>query len=824
MNDASTRPVSGLRLTRLTLPAACAAVLLFSTAVSFAQTFTLVLSNRWNVPAGTGGLSASGDNDRGIAINKTTSNVLWSTRSPNSVNVLNGADGSSLGAFNMTGVTGGTIFIDQVRVAEDGVVYAFNLQAANGSNPANWLKVYRWDSEAAALTTGGNLPPVVAFGPANPGPGTVTNRYGDSVDIRGSGTNTQIAISGSAAPTFAILTTTDGTNFTATQFALPAGTSAGDLAKGITFDGTNNVVYGKNNSSQNLRRIGFDLTTSNATLLSTIALGTSENNSTGTKYAEEQGVKFISAALTANAASPQNLKVYTINNPSTPTVSASVPFPSPNAANANLIGATDIGAGMVAGIIPNNGIQVQSIHFLSNVPPAIVTAPVGTTNLLTGGFYTLATSASGTAPLRLQWRLGGANVAGATNATLVLTNVSAANAGDYDVVVTNVAGAITSAVATIGLLPSVQTVIAGKLWQLPPGSRSYLTSDNNQRGMAFNAASNHVLIPNRAGGASIYVLNADTGANITNLNMTGVVDQSGALTGFPVVMAGVAEDGVVYAANLTTSGGGYTIYRWDTDAPGVPPVIAFGPADPTGGGQRIGDTFAVKGAGVDTRIFASTRSGTQVVVFTTTDGTNFTANVVDVGTAPNPAPAGFAGLGLAAGEGDTFWATSGTFLLRKVIYDLVNGTNDVLLALGGQTGNNIGADSANHMIASIGSGDTPSNLRVLDVSDPNLNAVLLDQEFFGSDNDNINGTGAVAFDVKGGRIFALDSNNGLVAVKYAGRVNIQTLGANQVVTWPVGTSVLQSNSVVTGSYSDVTGATSPYTNSSGSQLYFRLRR
>lgn len=783
-----------------------------------AQPFTLVLSNKWTIPAGTGGLSLTGDNDRGIAINRVTSNVLWSTRSPNSVNAVSGVDGSAIGAFNMTGVAGGTLLIDQVRVADDGVVYAFNLQIANSASPANWFKIYRWDSENDGLTTGGNLEPYVAFGPANPGSGNVTNRYGDSADIRGAGTNTQIAVSGSSSGTFAIFTTADGTNFTPIQFSLPTGTSAGDLAKGITFDGTNDAVYGKNSGSPNLRRIGFNLATTNTTLLGTISVSTSDNQTAGTKYSEQQGEKFISATLTANAVSPQNLKVFTITDPTSPVVSASVPFPAPNVANANIIGATDIGAGMIAGIIPNNGIQVQSIHFLAAVPPAIVTEPIGNTNVLTGGFYTLATSANGSAPLKYQWRLGGMAVPGATKAALGLTNITTAAAGDYDVVVTNAAGSVTSSVVTVGLLPSLLTPISSKLWQLPPGSRTYLTTDNNQRGLAFNPVTKRLLLVNRAGTPSIMVLNADTGATVTNLNMTGVGGQAGET--FPILMVGVAEDGAVYACNLanTGTGGGFTIYRWADDAPTTMATIAYGPDSPVG--QRIGDTLSVTGSGVNTRLLASARNGTQVVVFTTTDGLTFTPNVVDV----TSQLAGFAGLGLAAGGSNTFWATSsGDFPLVKVFYDLATSSHEVQLSLTGPTGFNIGVDTLRGLVANIGTMDTPSNLRLVDVAADTNNVVLLDQEFFGADNDNINGTGAVAFDVAGARIFALDSNNGIIALKYGLPLFISQGPTGPVLTWSwAGT--LQSATNVGGPYTDVPGAVSPYTATDPGQMFFRVRR
>ena len=58
----------------------------------------------------------------------------------------------------------------------------------------------------------------------------------------------------------------------------------------------------------------------------------------------------------------------------------------------------------------------------------------------------------GSGPLSYQWTFGGANLVGATAATLVLPNVPPPEAGSYAVAATNVAGAATSAVASLRVL------------------------------------------------------------------------------------------------------------------------------------------------------------------------------------------------------------------------------------------------------------------------------------------------------------------------------------------------------------------------------------
>jgi len=105
------------------------------------------------------------------------------------------------------------------------------------------------------------------------------------------------------------------------------------------------------------------------------------------------------------------------------------------------------------------------------VPPAIVTQPASQT-VFAGADVAFTVSASGTPPLAYQWRKGTTAISGATTTRLSLTSVAAADAGTYAVVVTNVAGSVTSARAvltvnpapvapTITLQPVSQTVNAG---------------------------------------------------------------------------------------------------------------------------------------------------------------------------------------------------------------------------------------------------------------------------------------------------------------------------------------------------------------------------
>jgi hypothetical protein len=92
--------------------------------------------------------------------------------------------------------------------------------------------------------------------------------------------------------------------------------------------------------------------------------------------------------------------------------------------------------------------QLSATHGTAAVAPAVSTQPLSQT-VAPGASVTLSVGVSGTAPLHYQWRANGVNLPGRTNASLSLTNFRAADEKTYSVVVSNSAGSLTSAGATL---------------------------------------------------------------------------------------------------------------------------------------------------------------------------------------------------------------------------------------------------------------------------------------------------------------------------------------------------------------------------------------
>lgn len=108
-----------------------------------------------------------------------------------------------------------------------------------------------------------------------------------------------------------------------------------------------------------------------------------------------------------------------------------------------------------------------------------VTTPPASQLIAEGGSATLSVSALGTAPLNYQWYRNDEIISGATASTLPITNASSANAGVYHVVITNSAGSITSASATItvkGVASIVPTGFAASVTGGASGSTVTVTT------------------------------------------------------------------------------------------------------------------------------------------------------------------------------------------------------------------------------------------------------------------------------------------------------------------------------------------------------------
>ncbi len=156
-----------------------------------------------------------GNTERGFAYGMINGNprvLMVGRASGNNIFILNAATGDSVGKLDMTGISGGTIVINDAEVSSDGVIFAANLSTGSASDKN--FKVYKWTSETAAPTLVVNLVTKIT-----------TFRLGDKITVTGSTSDNTVTIWAATAAndTLVKLTTTDNAaSFTPTYIPLTA--------------------------------------------------------------------------------------------------------------------------------------------------------------------------------------------------------------------------------------------------------------------------------------------------------------------------------------------------------------------------------------------------------------------------------------------------------------------------------------------------------------------------------------------------------------------------------------------------------------------------
>jgi len=123
---------------------------------------------------------------------------------------------------------------------------------------------------------------------------------------------------------------------------------------------------------------------------------------------------------------------------------------SPCGITVNSVSSSDVGSYYLE-VINGGGVAITQDVSLSIVtsPPTITAQPAASQSANAGATVTLTAAASGAATY--QWWLKGSAVAGATNATLALSNIGTTQEGNYTLVATNGLGSVTSNAASVAV-------------------------------------------------------------------------------------------------------------------------------------------------------------------------------------------------------------------------------------------------------------------------------------------------------------------------------------------------------------------------------------
>ena len=486
-------------------------------------------------------------------------------------------------------------------------------------------------------------------------------------------------------------------------------------------------------------------------------------------------------------------------------------------------------AGEYTVVITNDVNSVTSTPALLTVlvVPATIASEPSSRTIAPGTRAVFVVSASGSMPLNYQWQKDGADISGATSSVYVKTNVQPSNDGTYTVIVTNSLNSVTSAPAVLTVttnLPLYETNLV--VVRIGDGNQVLATSGNSVYLDQFTTSGSYVntiTIPETGPSGMLEVGPDNTsGGTLTGTQVTRSADKRfmvlpgyRADLGNGVALQGTSSATVPRAIGLIDRFGHYDLAvadatAYDTDH--FRGAVSDGAGNFWGAGGAHGTYYFGTNAPAATvqALFPNTRS---VDIFNgdlfclASAGANglikFTGlPTADVGTVTNYLP-GFSSIVttdfsvdptgmliyLTVGSSVQKWQSDGTTFTHA--YSLTLGVAARYLTVDYSGASPvIYVDTADGRIMTIADTGAGSTATPLIASGPN-------QLFKG-----------LRFGPSVGARPALSFNR---------------LGSNIVLTWTGGYPLLSSTNVA-GPYAPVPGASSPYTNATGSpkQQYFGL--
>lgn len=320
---------------------------------------------------------------------------------------------------------------------------------------------------------------------------------------------------------------------------------------------------------------------------------------------------------------------------------------------------------------------------------------------------------------------------------------------------------VSGAMAQVSMSPL--TTFGTNGWLAPgAGGITWLTTNNEQRSMAFNPVTGNLLLTN---GLGVRVIDSSTGVSPTFLSVAGIAGGTRALN-----TIGVTTDGVIYGTNLTSAAAAsgtnaFKVYRWSDQ--GAAPVLAY-EGNAGLAGARVGDSFAVFGSDASGRMAAGfsnspTVAGNNSFSYLTT-GAAPTATAISI--ASNPPAAGAFRLGITFVDADTLYGTQGSNILNLVSVSGSTGTLDDTSPWTDPNERGIGYAVVGGLplLATVQSNSNA--VRLYDVSSLENPVLLSTLNLTTSFVANGNGTAAIAWGNISGNtanLYALNTNNGIQA-------------------------------------------------------------
>ena len=793
--------------------------------------------------------------------------------------------------MNTNGITPGgvansthALTLGGIGVADDGAVYAASVASDDS------FKVFRW------ANTGPSTQPVVIFGTnssaASAAPmadllGTSTFRFGDALAVRGSGTNTEIIMDattpGAGATKYvAILTPTDATmvNWTSTGNSLRnAIGSYGSQSYGTGIG--RSIQFGQGNTFWQKRFFapGSPLAEMNYTpldnslvcdlVLANLGNPIFTNGSVAINFQLKVacGINFAGGGVGNSVGQPDTLSYFDVTDPSQAVQIGSANLPGANAgggrmANANAVAQVIFGqnptshTNYVFAIDGNNGIAAYTLAGGVFPPPHIITQP-NNLRLLIGGSGTMGASLDQTVAGTWYKGTNPPVNTGVQGTSYTINSASANDVGDYFLVASNLNGVVTSALAHVSVTVASDEFSLAQVFGVGHDNPSFPYISNNgmanspyERSIAYNALSNQLIVVHCVFNSTTYALNVvdgTSGALLYTLNTAGVVHETtpevAGSQPYDLLAVAAADDGSIYLCNETPNASGgaggdttkmWNLYRWTNSAPATPPVLVFqgDPSfQPAGVDVRWGDMMTVRGAGINTEVFVNSQDGAYGAVLKPIDAS---LNIFTSLPFGDSGGSGSIGRSIQFGTNNTVFEKRKGSSLVYSRYDTNAQVSTIIYAspssatLGG-----VAVDTQHNLAVGVdfvGSGSQPDAVALYDIVDPT--APLLVHRYNFPSNQVANANSICETIISGSRVYALDANNGILALNIVSpQLSITPTPDNTkvVLSWAQSGLTLQSSpSISPTSWTDVGTGTlisgrNYVTNNNSGALYYRLR-
>jgi hypothetical protein len=478
-------PTYQWRLNGVNIPGACSSVLILNgVTAANAGTYTAVATNS------SGSVTSLG---AALVVGSSSSTPPVISAQPTSQTVNSGsnvtfsvsATGSPaptyqwrLNAVNLSGATSSTLSLSSVTSANAGT---YTVVVTNSAGAVT--------SQGAVLTVN-----TVATSTA---PVITTQPVSQTVNT-GSNVTFSVTATGSPAPTY--------------RWHLNS----------VALSGTSPTLTLNSVTSANAGNYTVVVTNSAGTVTSQIAVLTVNPASTSTK----PSITTQPASQTANSGSNVTFSVVATGSPA-PTYQwqkTAINISGATSSTLTLDAVTSANAGTYTVVVTNSVASVvsQPAVLTVDVVPAITTQPASQT-VDSGASVTFSVVATGSPAPTYQWEFNGTNISGATSSTLSLSSVNALNAGNYSVVVTNLAGSENSSNATLTVAaPGSTDFAAPAITSTPPIVVASRLSNLSVR--AFSAPGPEVLTAGFViSGGTKMVLIRGVGPTLTEFGVTGVI-------------------------------------------------------------------------------------------------------------------------------------------------------------------------------------------------------------------------------------------------------------------------------------------------------------